>query len=81
MKKNFPSIAAALCLGVVTMPYTSVHAGSCKNLTENNCNTDTKCTWVEGYQRSDGRNVKAYCRNRPAKATADLLSTLDKSNR
>lgn len=37
----------------------------CKGLSESECSSNGKCTWVSGYSQKDGDKVKAYCRAKP----------------
>jgi len=46
-------------------------ASSCKSLEQQACVSDTACVWVDGYQRSDGRQVSAYCRAAPQKGKSN----------
>ena len=81
MKLGFTTtIAAALFLGVVALNSTAVHAASCKGMSENACAAETSCTWVEGYKRADGREVRPYCRNRPSKSSAELIQIPKKAD-
>ncbi len=40
-------------------------ASSCKGLDNSACSSNASCTWVGGYERKDGRQVKAFCRAKP----------------
>ena len=37
-------------------------AVECKGLTKSRCGGSSSCTWVSGYKRQDGAEVKSYCR-------------------
>ena len=54
---------------------------TCKGMTEESCtNSNNSCYWVNGYQRSDGVQVKAHCRTKSVKKSlGDSASTTDKS--
>lgn len=54
-------------LGLVTFVGTSaVYADSqCKGLSKGSCDSNSSCTWVDGYKRQDGTSVDAYCRAKP----------------
>ncbi|MES9877134.1 MAG: hypothetical protein ABW162_16385 [Candidatus Sedimenticola sp. PURPLELP] len=43
----------------------SVQASACKGLSDKQCAAESGCSWVDGYKRSDGRNVSAHCKARP----------------
>ncbi|WP_039948364.1 hypothetical protein [Leptospira fainei] len=40
----------------------------CHGLSKGQCEADSDCTWVSGYQKQSGTNVDAYCRAKPGKA-------------
>ena len=50
-----------------SLAVTSVQAAACKSLEQQACATEAACTWVDAYQRTDGRTVKAHCRSTPRK--------------
>ena len=41
-------------------------ASQCKGLENAACDSNTACSWVQGYERKDGRQVKSFCRAKPA---------------
>lgn len=41
-------------------------ASVCKGLEQNLCGENSQCRWIVGYKRSDGRDVRGYCRVMPA---------------
>lgn len=61
---HFQSIlmAATLVLGLGLASTQANAAGQCKGLQNNACTTNAACTWVQGYERKDGRTVKSFCR-------------------
>ena len=40
-------------------------ASDCKGLKTELCASNAACSWVGGYERKDGRQVKAFCRAKP----------------
>lgn len=65
-------ITAAAAL-VAALTSVSTHASDCKGLEANNCAVKSSCSWVDGYTRKDGRQVKSFCRAKPSsKAKAAL---------
>lgn len=56
---------ATLLVGITLAA--GVQANSCKSLDQPVCESNSQCTWVQGYERSDGRKVASYCRNAPSK--------------
>jgi len=66
-------ILAPLFLGATVTAH-PVHAASpvqCKTLSKKTCSANPGCTWVDGYVRKDGRQVKAYCRTVARKASKE----------
>ena len=56
-------LGSALFLSAMT----SVQAASeCKGLEQNICGDSSQCRWIVAYKRSDGRDVRGYCRTMPA---------------
>jgi len=39
---------------------------ACKGLENSACSANASCSWVEGYERKDGRKVKSFCRTKSA---------------
>lgn len=37
-------------------------ASQCKGLENTACNSNNACSWVNEYERKDGRKVKGFCR-------------------
>lgn len=58
------SIIAMSIIGVGTFAGQAT-ASNCKGLESNACSTNASCSWVESYERKDGRNVNAFCRTKP----------------
>lgn len=49
----------------------SLAATECKTLSKDQCAKETaQCTWIESYERKDGKIVDAYCRAKPKKSAA-----------
>ncbi len=40
-------------------------ASTCKGLEAKACGAEASCTWIQGYERKDGRQVKSFCRAKP----------------
>ncbi len=53
-------------------------ASQCKGLESNDCGSNASCSWVEGYERKDGRTVKSFCRTKPASKQKAGLSQAKK---
>ena len=41
---------------------------ACKGLDNTACDTKTTCSWVQGYDRKDGKKVNAFCRSKAKNA-------------
>ena len=69
--RNTPSKAALVRSFLLTASMAGVihsgsvsAAGACKGLENEACNSNASCSWVEGYERKDGRKVKSFCRSK-----------------
>jgi hypothetical protein len=60
-------MAVGFVAALVLAPTSLLAAQDCRQLEEDSCKSSASCSWVNGYQRSDGRQVKAYCRTRTGK--------------
>lgn len=60
------SIVVVSLLGGMVFSGQASAASACKGLENNACASNNACSWVEGYQRKDGRQVKSFCRAKPA---------------
>ena len=47
----------------------------CKGLENNACVTANSCSWVEGYERKDGRKVNAFCRTKAKSKSTTVVPT------
>jgi hypothetical protein len=47
-----------------------VAASPCQGIEQAACAAKTECTWIAATKRKDGKDVKAYCRAKPAKSAA-----------
>ena len=64
------SLLGACCsMALLLAPVSAMAASQCKGLAQQQCAGVASCLWVDGYKRSDGREVSGYCRaQRGAKA-------------
>lgn len=53
-------------------------ASACKSLQETACASNTSCSWIAGYERKDGRQVKSFCRSKPGAKKKALQSASKK---
>lgn len=44
------------------------HAAECKGMKKSSCDRSTSCSWVSGYKKQSGAEVKSYCRSKGGKA-------------
>ena len=71
---KFSVIALAL-VGSVAVSSSALAASACKGLDNSSCSNNSSCGWVDGYERKDGRKVKAFCRTKSVKkSTVDSRS-------
>lgn len=47
-----------------------VSASECRGLEQEACQANDACTWVDSYERRDGRVVRGYCRLRGGRQPA-----------
>jgi len=45
---------------------TKTTASVCKGLEQKACSAKSECGWIAATKRKDGKQVKAYCRTKPA---------------
>ena len=43
-------------------------SAECKGKSQSDCESDSSCTWVNGYKKKTGSSVDSYCRNKPGKS-------------
>lgn len=76
LKKDMFKKAAITVATLVIFPAAFSAENVCKKLSKEQCDVKTQsCTWVESYERKDGKTVAAYCRKKPeSKKTSDEKS-------
>ncbi len=62
---------AALLLG---LSLSAGAANQCKGIEQNACSASSECTWVDSYERKDGRTVAAHCKSKPSKKSVSNAS-------
>jgi hypothetical protein len=67
------SIFAAALFSALMVSLPAAAASQCKGLSENSCAADSTCSWINGYERKDGRKVSSHCKTRPAKKTQQAI--------
>ncbi len=66
MKTIHLAITSTLLL--LTLNIGTASSAECKGSEQTSCAANNACTWVDGYKRSDGKNVNGYCRMTKAQA-------------
>mgnify|MGYP001384178017 CR=1 FL=1 len=46
-------------------------AATCKGMSKSDCSAQSSCTWVGGYERTDGVKVNGYCRIKKAEKSSE----------
>ncbi|TVQ87989.1 MAG: hypothetical protein EA400_09855 [Chromatiaceae bacterium] len=65
------ALGALFSVALGTLLATSpVLASECKGLEQEACQANEACTWVDSYERKDGRVVRGYCRLRGGRQPA-----------
>lgn len=68
-------LGSAFFLAVLT-PAQAV--SDCKGLEHAACADTSQCRWIVPYKRSDGREVRGYCRTLPAAGDSQTVSQAKK---
>jgi hypothetical protein len=56
-----------MCTAVLTVSLglsASALSAECKGQLQSQCEGSQSCSWVDGYERKDGRSVKGFCRTK-----------------
>jgi hypothetical protein len=70
--KNILFMGHALVFTLAMTLTAGISADSpCKGLSESECSSNDKCTWVKAYSQKDGDKVKAHCRAKPGQGDSD----------
>ena len=76
MTKYIPYLTISILISSVLVAFsiffsTKANAQSiCKGLTQSVCQSNNQCSYVAAFVRSDGANVKAFCRAKPGGGAA-----------
>ena len=63
-------ISFALLAGMLLASGNAQAASQCKGLEDAACSQNASCSWVQAYERKDGRKVSAFCRTKAKTAQA-----------
>ena len=69
VRNVFPVI---ICLSLGLGTQTVVAESKCKGLSKSACSSDKTCSWIKGYKKQDGKEVKGYCRVKSSKKKASM---------
>lgn len=74
----YSSILCALVLSIALSGNAYANtAKSCKGMEQKICLADATCSWVNGYERSDGKKVSSFCRTKAKSKTASAKTQPD----
>ena len=74
------AVSASFMIGLVLASSPVQAVSACKGLDTKACGTATSCSWVNGYERKDGRSVSSFCRAKSsAKSSAKVAEPATKS--
>jgi hypothetical protein len=76
--RNF--VLAALAAGCVAAPINAQAASECKGLEQPVCENHERCSWVNGYKTSKGREVSSFCRKKPERKKSSQSQTPEKKS-
>ena len=65
MKNVKFSLISLIIVGTILSMPASFAASQCKGLVKGDCDKLASCSWVDGYERKDGKKVAAFCRSKP----------------
>jgi len=74
-----PIFISSVLFGLLFGSVQTYAASQCKGLESSKCDQNASCTWIDGYERKDGRKVSAFCRAKPKSKLTSNLS--DKQNK
>ena len=63
-------LAASATLVLFAVQAQALAGSACSSKPMAACQAEPACSWIDAYTRSDGRQVAAYCRSKPAKSVA-----------
>lgn len=68
----FAAVALAVTGSFFIAPREASAELICKGLDHSICTATSGCGWTKGFTRKDGRVVKAFCRKKPVRKTAEI---------
>ena len=79
--RNVRNLTSALILaGGLLLSGQVTAASQCKGLQNEACNEQANsCSWVQGYERKDGRKVNAFCRAKAKRVTKQVNKSTKQS--
>jgi hypothetical protein len=81
MRFNFRNVAlAALAVCCVAAPINAQAASECKGLEQPVCESHERCSWVNSYKTSKGREVSSFCRKKPERKKSTQSRTPEKKS-
>ncbi len=81
MRISFRNVTlAALAICCVTAPVKAQAASECKGLEQTVCESHERCSWVNGYKTSKGKEVSPFCRKKPERKQSNQSQTPEKKS-
>ena len=71
-------IVGATLVGSLAASGSVLAASQCKGLDNSACDASASCSWVDAYERKDGRKVNAFCRTKAKRAATKTKQTQTK---
>ena len=73
-------VAALVFAGGLLLSGQASAASQCKGLQNEACNEQANsCSWVQGYERKDGRKVNAFCRSKAKRVSRQAAKNTKQS--
>ena len=57
------------------------NAATCKGMPKSQCSTQSSCSWVDSYKRSDGVAVNGYCGSKGGQSAKTLKKPKEESSK
>ena len=74
ISKGF-TMTGLMALVMFSSQASAAEPSQCQGLESDACITATTCSWVNGYERQDGRKVSSFCRTKAAPKSAASTSS------
>jgi hypothetical protein len=67
-------LGCSLLAACLSVPAIAGAASQCKGMAQSQCGSNDDCSWIDGYTRKDGREVRGHCKLSSRKPKLSLAS-------